>query len=84
MKLSVLPVLSGLSLVLAASFDANVFQRAYPNTTCTLLAQEFPGEIEFPGSANYTTDTTGIYAFHAGFHMLIGTSILVTTQRLVS
>lgn len=52
----------GASAAAAASIDSMLLQRANGTAgICSTLAKRFPGQIELPGSSNYTVETTGTY-----------------------
>ncbi|KAL8776197.1 MAG: hypothetical protein Q9203_006507 [Teloschistes exilis] len=59
----------GASVAVAASIDSRLLQRTNGTTgICSTLAKRFPGQIELPGSSNYTVETTAYWSSRDFLH----------------
>lgn len=62
MRLASLALVLGTSLTSAASIESLLRRANQTAAICSTLGKTFPGQVELPGSSNYTTETTSRFS----------------------
>ncbi|KAL8692059.1 MAG: hypothetical protein Q9218_002845 [Villophora microphyllina] len=68
MHLATHALVFGASFAAAASIESLLHRANQTAVICSTLAKTFPGQIELPGSSNYTTETSSYWSFRDYLH----------------